>query len=97
MKANWFAILGATMFAWCAIYHTPLKSQLVFGREAILNDLIEPDKNYIKNNKKKLKINVIKESRTWFRILNKYFVKVTLEPVFENVLLHQWSSPQSKE
>ena len=53
----WSGILAATMFATRATYHTTLQatpSQLVFGRDAILNTQFEANWNYIKERKQKL-------------------------------------------
>ena len=53
----WNGILAATMFAIRATYHTTLQatpSQLVFGRDAILNIKFEADWNYIRARKQEI-------------------------------------------
>jgi hypothetical protein len=53
----WSGMLAATMFATRATFHTTLRAtptQLVFGRDAILNQKFEADWNFIKQNKQKL-------------------------------------------
>lgn len=53
----WGGILAATMFAVRATYHTTLQatpSQLVFGRDAILNTRFEANWNLIRRNKQRL-------------------------------------------
>ena len=50
-------VLAATMFAMRATYHTTTQatpSQLVFGRDAILNTKFEADWNYIRSRKQKI-------------------------------------------
>ena len=56
-KHPWDGILAATMFATRATYHTTLHatlSQLVFGRDAILNTKFEANWNYIRERKQKI-------------------------------------------
>ena len=53
----WDGILAATMFATRATYHTTLEatpSQLVFGRDAILNTKFEADWAYIRAKKQRI-------------------------------------------
>jgi hypothetical protein len=53
----WSGILAAAMFAARATFHTTLRAtptQLVFGRDAILNQKFEADWSLIKHNKQKL-------------------------------------------
>jgi Integrase zinc binding domain len=53
----WSGILAATMFAVRATYHTTLQatpSQLVFGRDALLNVKFEADWAFIKEHKQKI-------------------------------------------
>jgi hypothetical protein len=62
------------MFALRATFHTTLKatpSQLVFGRDAILNANIEAYRNFIKNNKQRL-INTKNSIENKKRILYTY-------------------------
>jgi hypothetical protein len=63
----WSGILAAAMFAVRATYHTTLQAtptQLVFGRDAVLNTKFEADWNFIKQNKQKLiRINNERENK----------------------------------
>jgi Integrase zinc binding domain len=57
VKDPWSGILAATMFAVRATYHTTLQatpSQLVFGRDAILNVKFEANWAFIKEHKQKI-------------------------------------------
>ena len=70
----WSGILAATMFATRATYHTTLQatpSQLVFGRDAILNTQFKANWNYIKERKQKL-INENNKRENSKRVLHNY-------------------------
>jgi hypothetical protein len=72
----WSGILAATMFATRATYHTTLQatpSQLVFGRDAILNVQFEANWAYIRERKQKL-INQNNERENAARIVHTYQV-----------------------
>ena len=59
-KTPWTGILGAVTFATRATIHSTLKatpSQLVFGRDAILNIQHEADRKLIKENRNKRILN----------------------------------------
>jgi len=68
MDDPWSGILSATMFAIRSTYHTTLQatpSQLVFGRDAILNTVFEADWNHIRQRRRKLILkNNANENRT---------------------------------
>ena len=70
----WSGILAAVMFATRATYHTTLKatpSQLIFGRDAILNTKFEANWKAIKENKQRcIHVNNKNENRS--RILHRY-------------------------
>mgnify|MGYP000620621369 CR=1 FL=1 len=70
----WDGVLAATMFALRATYHTTLQatpSQLVFGRDAIMNLPYKPDWLRIKNNKQR-EINQNNKRENEKKILHKY-------------------------
>jgi transposase InsO family protein len=72
----WSGILAATMFATRATYHTTLQatpSQLVFGRDAILNVQFEANWAYIRERKQKL-INQNNKRENASRIMHTYHV-----------------------
>ena len=90
----WSGILAATMFAARATYHTTLgatPSQLVFGRDAILNTKFEADWNIIKTRKQKLihKNNLQENSK---RVHHVY--KVDDEVLYKKIQTSKYGSTQ---
>ena len=95
----WSGILAAAMFAMRATYHTTLQatsSQLVFGRDAILNTKFEADWNLIKQNKQKMiQINNQKENNK--RKIHTYSVQDQVlcegKPTLSKYGSTEWSGP----
>jgi hypothetical protein len=95
----WAGILSATMFAVRATYHTTLQatpSQLVFGRDAILNVQFEANWNLIQRNKQRIiqKNNKKENSK---RIPHEYKVNdkvlCTSKPTLSKFGSNPWEGP----
>jgi transposase InsO family protein len=87
----WGGILAATMFAVRATYHTTMQAtptQLVFGRDAILNTKFEANWAFIKEQKQKL-INKNNKKENASRILHTYRINDLV--LYKNVMDSKFS------
>lgn len=87
----WAGILAATMFAVRATYHTTMQAtptQLVFGRDAILNTKFEANWAFIKERKQKL-IDINNKRENASRILHTY--QVNDKVLYKNVMDSKFS------
>lgn len=95
----WAGILSATMFALRATYHTTLQAtpaQLVFGRDAVLNTVVEANWQLIKQRKQKI-INLNNAHENARRIAHTYRVKDQVmcvgKPTLAKYGTNAWDGP----
>jgi len=98
-KDPWAGILAAAMFATRATYHTTLKAtpaQLVFGRDAILNNAFQPDWDQIKERKqRRIRENNLRENKKRIRHIYKTGDKVLClsKPTKAKFGIDPWEGP----